>query len=276
MMSFSLHLKNRSVLSLQGEDRHSLLQGLITNDMKHLKKQGILFTALLSPQGRFLHDFFVIEHGETLYLTPERDRLADLLSLLQRYKLRSRVQMKDESDAMGLFAAWGGSCPPGFILDPRLNEMGYVGVCSIESSIEGSIEQTANIDEYDRHRMVLGVPDGSRDLLVDKAIILENNYHELHAMDWDKGCYVGQELMARTHHRGLVRKRLMPVKIEGATPAFGDSIMDGEEKVGTMKSSVGDGGLALLQLEVVTRVIEEGKPLRAGEALVWPSLPTFL
>jgi folate-binding protein YgfZ len=272
MTSFCVPLKNRGVLSLQGEDRYRLLQGLMTNDINRIKESGILFTALLSPQGRFLHDFFIIERGDTLYVTPERERLADLLALLQRYKLRASVQIQDESTTMGVFAAWGGLCPPLFMPDPRLREMGYLGLFSVAYFPE----EKGNFEDYDRHRILLGVPEGSRDLVVDKAIILENNYHELHAMDWEKGCYVGQELMARTHHRGLVRKRLMPVKIEGSAPAVGTPIMDAGEKVGTMKSSVGDRGLALLQMERATQVMQEGRPFEAEDALLWPFLPTFL
>jgi len=268
----SVFLSHRGVLSLQGEDRYAFLQGLITNDIHLIKKTGILFSALLSPQGRFLHDFFIIEREETLYLTPEKERLPDLLSILQRYKLRSRLQLTDESVSMGLFAAWGETCPPSFIPDPRLKEMGYVELFSVPDFPK----ENGSLEDYDRHRIELGVPDGSRDLIVDKAIVLENNYHELQAMHWEKGCYLGQELMARTHHRGLIRKRLMPVVIEGVAPFFGTEIFYNEEKIGSMKSSAGDIGLALLQIETATKALEEGVPLKAGEALLWPSLPKFL
>ncbi len=252
MTNFCVALHHRGVISLQGEDHYTLLQGLITNDIHLLKEKGILFTALLSPQGRFLHDFFIIEQDDILYLTPEKERTPDLLSLLQKHKLRSRVAIQDISDCMRLYAAWGGACPSSFKIDPRLDQMGYLRLFPNDTCPE----EQGSFEDYDRHRIMLAVPDGSRDLVIDKAIILENNYHELHGISFEKGCYVGQELMSRTHHRGLVRKRLMTVKIEGPLPPFGSALFHQGVRMGTMKSSVGDVGLALLQIDSVTISLE--------------------
>lgn len=238
MASTYVHLKHRGVLQLTGADRYDLLQGLITNDVHKVKKNGIIFAALLSPQGRFLHDFFVIEKEDTLYLTPERERLPDLLSKLAMYKLRSDVDIKDVSDEVAV--GWSLEEGEGRFVDPRHEGMGYV--CLGE-------EGGGFLEDYDRHRMKLVVPDGSRDLVVDKAVILEHNYNEHHALDWDKGCYLGQELMARTHHRGMVRKKLYAVQGDNL-PAFGETLFSGDKKAGVMKSSCGDLGLALLYVDL--------------------------
>jgi folate-binding protein YgfZ len=126
-----------------------------------------------------------------------------------------------------------------------------------------------NADDYDRLRLSLGVPDGSRDLPVEKAILLENGFDELHGIDWQKGCYMGQELTARTKYRGLVRKRLLPVEIEGPLPAPGTPVMAGDKEAGEMRSGADGLGLALLRLEH----LEDG--LRCGESRLKPHRPAW-
>jgi hypothetical protein len=130
--------------------------------------------------------------------------------------------------------------------------------------------ETGSLADYDRLRLALGVPDGSRDLPVDKAILLENGFDELNAIDWEKGCYMGQELTARTRYRGLVRKRLMPVAIEGAAPAPGTPILLGDKEAGEMRSAQGDVGLAMIRLEALGQ-----GPLTSGEARLTPKKPDW-
>ena len=116
----------------------------------------------------------------------------------------------------------------------------------------------------------MGVPDGSRDLQVEKAILLENGFDELHGIDWDKGCYMGQELTARTRYRGLIKKRLLPVRFDGPTPAPGSQVTCEGKDAGTLCSSIGDRGLALLRLERL-----DG-PLLAGGTLLKPEPPDWI
>ena len=129
---------------------------------------------------------------------------------------------------------------------------------------------------YDRMRLEAGVPDGSRDMLVEKAILLENNMDELHAISWQKGCYMGQELTARTRYRGLVRKRLFPVVVEGALPEAGTLVMLGDKEAGEMRSGSGDRALALLRLEEIERAEAEGIPLLAGGSKLTPVKPEWM
>src|SRR5260221_3240146 len=134
-----------------------------------------------------------------------------------------------------------------FFVDPRLAALGgraYLPATNVPA-------ETGTSADYDRLRITQGVPDGSRDLPVEKAILLENGFDELNAIDWDKGCYMGQELTARTRYRGLVRKRLMPVTIEGPAPAFGAPLLLGEKEAGEMRSANGELGLALIRLEAL-------------------------
>src|SRR5581483_2479221 len=129
---------------------------------------------------------------------------------------------------------------------------------------------------YDRLRLSLGVPDGSRDLAVDKAILLEAGFDELNAIDWQKGCYVGQELTARTKYRALIKKRLMPVAVDGPLPPPGSPITLGERDAGEMRSGADGLGLALLRLEMVDAAALEGMPLSAGEARLKPLRPDWM
>jgi len=123
--------------------------------------------------------------------------------------------------------------------------------------------------DYDALRLSLGVPDGSRDLPVEKALLLESGFDELNGVDWKKGCYMGQELTARTKYRGLVRKRLLPVTIDGPPPPPGTPVMLGDKEAGEMRSAAGDRGLALLRLDSL-----DGE-LRAGDARLTPHRPDW-
>jgi folate-binding protein YgfZ len=127
-------------------------------------------------------------------------------------------------------------------------------------------------EAYDRLRITLGLPDGSRDLPVERAILLENGFDELNGVDWEKGCYMGQELTARTKYRALIRKRLLPVEIEGPLPEPGAEVMAGDKKAGEMRSARDGIGLALLKLECV----QGDAPLTAGEATLRPFTPSWI
>ena len=128
----------------------------------------------------------------------------------------------------------------------------------------------ADLADYDRLRISQGVPDGSRDLEVEKSILLENGFDELHGVDWDKGCFMGQELTARTHYRALIKKRLMPVAIDGPAPAPGTPVLAGGKEAGIMRSAVDGLGLALLRLEFL-----DAAPFTAGEAQLTPRKPDW-
>ncbi len=288
-------LEERGLVTIAGEDRVSFLQGLVSNDVAKVSAARTVYSAFLTAQGRFLHDFFVIDMGEMLVLDCERSRAEDLRKRLSLYKLRSRVVLGNVSDEYRIFAAFGPTVAdkleltePGqareyaggiAYLDPRLKEMG------VRVLLHGGLGEDPLValgfnrvepDEYHALRIASGLPDGSRDLPVEKAILLENGFDELKGIDWDKGCYVGQELTARTKYRGLVRKRLIPVEIEGPMPAFGAEIaLDGKE-AGEMRSGQGHRGLALLRIEAVEKALAEGQKLTAGDAKLTPVKPGWV
>jgi folate-binding protein YgfZ len=255
--------RNRALISLGGEDRQAFLQGLVSNDVAKATASRAIYAAFLTAQGKYLHDIFIAADGDRLLIECEAARRPDLLRRLSLYKLRSKVALAEENAlSVGLYFGEGAlgarhlSPEAGqaraehggvVFVDPRLAELGaraYLPAASLPT-------ETGSPEDYDRLRISLGVPDGSRDLPVEKAILLENGFDELNAIDWDKGCYMGQELTARTRYRGLVRKRLMPVAIEGPVPEFGAPLLLGDKEAGEMRSASGDMGLALVRLEAL-------------------------
>jgi tRNA-modifying protein YgfZ len=288
-------LENRGVLEVSGADRRSFLQGLVSNDVQKLGPQRALYAAFLTPQGKYLHDFFLVEQGEVILLEGERARLPDLLRRLSMFKLRAKVALSDASETVAVAAAFGrdagarlglpaelGAAAPfgdGIAyVDPRLAELGARLILPHGAgtrALEDAGLARAEPEDYDRLRLSLGVPDGSRDLPIEKAILLEAGFDELNGIDWDKGCYMGQELTARTKYRGLIRKRLMPVKVEGPLPESGTVVKLGDQDAGEIRSGRGDRALAMLRLEAVSEAAKIGAPLIAGAARVTPTKPDW-
>ncbi len=266
-MSHIVHLPSRAVLSVSGEDRVSFLQGLVSNDVAQAASGRAVWAALLTPQGKWLADFFIFADGDRLLIDCEAGQAADLARRLSRFRLRARATVAVE-DAWQVYAAWGGVSPVGQVVaaDPRLAAAGW-RVLSPEP-----LPTNATAAEYDLHRLSLGLPDGSRDMEADKSVLLEAGFDELGGVSWTKGCYMGQELTARTKYRGLVKRRLVPVAVEGAMPAPGTPVMRGGAEVGTMRSGRDGIGLALLRLEALDR----GALDCGGDARLEPRVPGWM
>jgi folate-binding protein YgfZ len=275
--------RDRALIALAGADRTSFLQGIVSNDVTKVTEERAVYAAFLTPQGKYLHDIFIAALGERLLIDCEASRRADLLRRLGMYKLRAKVTLAPE-DGLAIGLHFGADVPARLDLpaeagraraegegilfvDPRLPQLGVRAILP-QAAMPA---ETGSAADYDRLRLSLGVPDGSRDLPVEKAILLENGFDELHAIDWDKGCYMGQELTARTRYRGLVRKRLLPVAIEGEAPAPGTALLQNDKEMGEMRSAAGDLGLALIRLEA----LDQG-PLSAGAARLTPRKPDWV
>lgn len=273
---------DRAVLSVSGDDRASFLQGLISNDIGKAGPDHALWAAFLTPQGRFLYDLFIVEHGGAFLIDVEAARAEEFRKKLSLYKLRAKVviALTDLSvfavmnaDALDLGDHPGAARPFGdgiAYVDPRLASVGArVLLASPETLIAAGMAE-ADFATWDQNRIEAGLPDGSRDMVVDKALLLENGFDELGGVDFEKGCYMGQELTARTKYRGLVKKRLLPVIIDGPAPEAGTPLLAGEAEAGEMRSSCGDVGLALVRLEFL------GQTLRAGEATLTVGVPDWV
>lgn len=287
-MAYAYRATTRGVIALGGADLDQLLQGLITADIARARTDHAGYGALLTAQGRYLHDFVLVRVGDQLLLDCEAERRDDLIKRLKLYRLRAKVTIADATDAFGVLLLWGADAatalglagPAGTarpidggvaLIDPRLSALG-VRVIAPPAVLDAIAAAHTTLDHaaWDAHRLTLGVPDGSRDLPVERALLLEHGFDELHGVDWQKGCYVGQELTARTKYRGLVKKRLLPVTIAGAPPAPGTILtVDGVE-AGEMRSSAGSLGLALVRLE------HRAASLAAEGATLTPSVPAWI
>ena len=276
-------LPHRSVIAVGGDDRVEFLQGLISNDTTKVAPGRAVWAALLTPQGRFLNDMFVVDGGDgTLLLETERERAPALAKKLNLYKLRSKVTVEDRSAALDVAVVFGAGTEKvlpidGAIafVDPRLADLG-VRVLAPLGKMAGLLQARglaeAPLGDYDALRLSLGAPDGSRDLPVEKALLLESGFDELNGVDWKKGCYMGQELTARTKYRGLVRKRLFPVRIEGTLPVSGTTVeLDGQD-VGELRSGAGERAIAMLRVDAA----RGGGALTAGGARIVPEFPAWM
>jgi len=288
-------LENRGLIGVDGEDARDFLQGLISNDVHKVTVEKTLYAALLTPQGKFQYDFFLSASDTGLLIDCELDRLEEFKRKLSMYKMRAKVELSDRTPDLTVAALNGdgvaktlgventeGTTAPfadgTACMDPRLVLMGGRAVVSREDAatqIEAAGFKAGDPSDYERLRLNNGLPDGSRDMVVDKAILLENGFVELHGVDWNKGCYMGQELTARTHYRGLVKKRLMPVRIEGPTPEPGTQILFNGKDAGEIRTSLDGRGLALIRLEPYRNRAASNEPFTAGEAIIVPNKPSW-
>ena len=256
-------LPDRGVLEVTGEDRIAFLQGLVSNDVALAGPGRAVFAALLTPQGKWLAEFFVVAEGDRLLLDCEAAQVAMLVPRLMRFRLRSRVAI--QALPLAVATGWGGTpAPAGALPDPRLEAAGW-------RVIGANLVADATAEDYDRHRLALGLPDGSRDMVAEQSLLLEAGFDELHGVSWTKGCYMGQELTARTKYRGLLKRRLVPVAVEGPLPAPGTPVLSGTAEVGEMRSGRAGLGIAQLRLEAL-----DGRALRCGEAAVVPRVPGWM
>jgi len=266
VMTQTTMLPSRAVLAVEGPDRVAFLQGLVSNDVAQAAPGRAVWAALLTPQGKWLADFFIVADGARLLLDVEADQAEMIATRLGRFRLRSKVSIA--ASDLAVFAAWGGAPPDEGLVapDPRLQAAGWRVLAT-------ALPTNATPEEYDRHRIALGLPDGSRDMEADKSILLEAGFNELHGIAWDKGCYMGQELTARTRYRGLVKRRLVPVRAAATLPPSGTPVLAGGEEVGVLRSVIGGAGLAVLRLAALDGALTAGGVALRAVLPDWIELP---
>jgi hypothetical protein len=258
-------LPERGVLAIEGGDRVAFLQGLVSNDVEAASLGRAVWAALLTPQGKWLADFFISADSDALLLDCERAQIPDLVQRLTRYRLRMKVTLRPEP-ALHVHVAWpdrpdiAGLVAP----DPRLPGFAW------RILAREKLEATATPEDWDLYRLAAGLPDGSKDIEADRGLLLEAGFDELDGVSWSKGCYMGQELTARTKYRGLTKRRLVPVQVEGPLPPPGSPILRDGQEVGTMRSGRDRLGLASLRLDAL-----EGS-LSCGESVLTPHVPDWM
>src|SRR3984885_5101915 len=267
-------LPDRGVVKVSGEDAHNFLNGLVTTDVTLLAPGLGRFGALLTPQGKIIVDFLITEapsgHGGGFLIDCPRALAQGLADKLGFYKLRAKVQVENLSDSLGVLAAWDGDPtvkPDLTFADPRQAALGWRILVPEELAQKAAdligaelVDSTA----YDAHRIVSGVPRGGLDFIYGDAFPHETNMDRLHGVDFDKGCYVGQEVVSRMQHRGTARTRTVRIILDGPAPEPGATILAGDKPVGTIGSAAGRNGLALLRIDRVADALDAAVPLTSG------------
>ncbi|HEX4407756.1 MAG TPA: folate-binding protein [Xanthobacteraceae bacterium] len=267
-------LPDRGVVKVAGDGARSFLQGLITSDVLKLAPGTACFAALLTPQGKIITDFIVVEaqaaDGGSFFHDVPRALAAPLMAKLNLYKLRAKVIVEDLSETLGVMAVWGGDAKPSGAnqglryADPRLAALGFRIMlpphrADAVAAEFGTTQVTP--DRYEAHRIALGVPQGGADFSYGDAFPHEADMDQLGGVDFSKGCYVGQEVVSRMEHRGTARTRTVPVRYEAAAPEAGSAVTAGTQNIGTMGSSADGRGLALVRLDRATDALSRGETL---------------
>ena len=267
-------LPDRGVVRVFGEDARNFLGGLVTTDVERIEPGIGRFGALLTPQGKIVVDFLITEasagQGGGFLLDCPRALAQSLADKLRFYKLRAKVSVENLSDSLGVIAAWDGEAavqPDLAFADPRQPILG-LRILAAEQLAPKIAErigaELVDASAYEAHRIACGVPRGGLDFIYGDAFPHETNMDRLHGVDFDKGCYVGQEVVSRMQHRGTARTRVVRVALDGPSPEAGATILAGDKTVGTMGSTAGDLGLALVRIDRVADALEAGLALTAG------------
>jgi hypothetical protein len=282
-------LPDRGVVKVVGDDAQKFLNGLVTTEIAKVAPAQARYAALLTPQGKIIVDFIVAmaeaSQGGGYFLDCPRALAPELVERLNFYKLRAKVIAEDLSDILGVMAVWGeaavthdGLC----YSDPRLQALGLRCMLpphrATEEPVPGSSAILVDARDYEAHRIALGVPSGGMDFMYGDAFPHEADMDQLHGVDFDKGCFVGQEVVSRMEHRGIARTRVLPVAFDGPAPEAGLAVTAGERPVGTMGSAAHGRGLALIRLDRAADAMAKGDTLAAGGialSLVKPAWARF-
>lgn len=267
-------LPDRGVIKVAGDGGRAFLHGLVTADVLNLKAGEARFCALLTPQGKIIADFFVAEApakgGGGFFLDVPRSRVGALVERLNLYKLRAKVIIEDLSEVLGVIAAWDGEgvTHNGLVYaDPRLPALGTRLmlpphlVADTAAALGAAIVQP---EEYESHRIALGIPRGELDFSYGDAFPHEADMDQLGGVDFAKGCYVGQEVVSRMEHRGTARTRAVPVDYDGEAPEAGAAVTAADRQLGRLGSAAAGRAIALLRLDRVADALARGETIVAG------------
>lgn len=265
-------LPDRMVFAVSGPDAVDFLQNLLTNNVEALSDAHAQYTLLLTPQGKYLFDFFLLKDGERFLVECDAVAAPQLLKRLTFYKLRAKVELTPLSDAFQVAALWADedasdtladlpSIANGFAFaDPRLPALGQRVLLPKDraedmlAALDGDVATPA---DYDLFRTKLGVP-GAVDLQSERTFPMEAGLDLLHAIDFHKGCFVGQEVTSRTYRQGKIRKRFLPISTDGKMPSAGKEVMAGDRQAGEIHSAHGSHGIALLRLDRLNQPLDVG------------------
>lgn len=261
-------LDRRGVIAVTGAEARHFLQGLVTVDVDTIAPGQSRYGALLTPQGKILHGFHIRPVADGVLLDTAKSGIADLLTRLKMYRLRAKIELAERDD-LTVLVAWGDDPPshPDFAPDPRLPALGVRAIVgkAMVNEVIGALRATpADVEAYDRHRIACGIPEYGVDYPSGEIFPHEADLDQLRGVDFAKGCFVGQEVVSRMQHRGTARKRFVPVFVSGGAPDPGTDIEAAGKSIGTMGSSIGTDGLALVRLDRLEDALAKGDAITAG------------
>ena len=262
---------NSRFLSVEGKDSSDFLQNLITNDVNKCTKENIIYSCLLTPQGKFIADFFIFKKDDNYIIETHSLFYETLLKKLKLYKLRSKILINEITNlcSYSVFSELNNNM--NFIIfcaDPRSNKIGNKLICKSEDS--EILKNVKEIDEKKYHEILIQntVPLSHFDLKENKSLLLENNFENLNAISWDKGCYVGQELTARMKYRALLKKRIYSLIVKDGIPQIEQTIIDDENNYGKIINVENNSILAMLNIELAESKINEHQKIKTNDGLV--------
>ena len=270
-VSYFYKNSNSRFLSVEGKDNSDFLQNLITNDINKCTKKNILYSCLLSPQGKFISDFFIFKQDEKYILEIHSFFYEKLLKKLNLYKLRSKVNINEVAN-LNSYLVFGDlkniSTAIIFCNDPRKNNIGKKLIH--ESKNPEILNNFNEIDERKYHEILIQntVPLSHYDLEENKSLLLENNFENLNSISWEKGCYVGQEITARMKYRSLLKKKIYSLRVKEGLPLVGQFIKNDESDFGKIISIENKAVLAMLKIELAERKINTKQQIKTNEGLV--------
>jgi folate-binding protein YgfZ len=254
----------RTLIRVSGPDARGFLNNVLTQSLDRLDAAGVLYGALLSPQGKLIADMLIWADGEGVILETDPTRGADLLRRLSMYKLRANAALEDISGTHD--ALWSATAFDSALPDPRLAALGFRSIAPLGALGDASAA-------YDTRRIAAGVPDLARDAGPEEVFAGEALLDELNGVDFQKGCFVGQENVSRMKRRATTRKKFCPITFEGPALASGTLVLSGPAELGTVRSSADGRAIALLRLD---RALTATAPLTADGRAVKLDPPPWL
>lgn len=270
------NVKNNTLIIIDGNDKHKFIQGIISNDIEILKKKKSIYSSILTPQGRFVHDFFITTWNDYFFLECSKNDSEEILKKLNIYKLRSDVQFKVETSFKIYLANYSilekstssFKTKILFFQDPRFkSELTRIYVKEKDSPEFIKNLTLLNEKEFNDFRLKKSIPDFNVDALKNKSLLLEMRFDQLNGISWEKGCYMGQEITARMKYRGLLKKKLYALKIKSGDVLEGDELIVDNKKIGTIVSKANSNIFAALNINFVNEIKNKDQNLVINDSL---------
>ena len=264
-----VNLIDSQFISISGDDRKDFLQGLITNDINKCNSNTPIYSCFLSPQGKFIADFFVADREKNYLIEIHKKFMSGFLDKLKIYKLRSRITINGNEDFASLVILKNSNLLQSNnditnFIDPRNNKLGrkvYIKLDKINDFKNKFNLQEVKFETYRELLIRNLIPFPPDDLIINKSLILENNFEKINAIDWDKGCYVGQEITARMKYRALLKKSIRAVEIISGNVNPGNKILNNQNAIGEIISCFNNLAIAMLKIDDAKDAFKNNKIL---------------